>query len=312
MLDVHRLRLLRELAHRGTIASVAQALAYTPSAVSQQLTVLEREAGVPLLERDGRRVRLTPAGRSLVGHADEVVAQLERAEATLAATRDSLTGTLRLGAFPTAARVLMPSVLVTLGRDHPGLDLLVEEFDPADAAEAVRAQTLDAALSHDYDLLPLPEYAALTSTVVLTEPMCLAAAHEPKDPAEPVASFRDDWWVMGRPGNMCRVVAERICHAAGFEPRVRHQTDDFPTVLALVAADQGQALMPRLGAVNAPAGVVLVPLPYQTRVRVVHRRGAEAHPAIAAFRSAVAESVEDYRLGSPVSPPVTTSAARST
>lgn len=296
MLDVHRLRLLRELAYRGTIAAVAQALAYTPSAVSQQLTVLEREAGMPLLERDGRRLRLTPAGRALVAHAEDVVAQLERAEATLAATRDSLAGTLRLGAFPTATRVLMPSVLVALGRDHPGLDLLVEEFDPAGAAEAVRAGALDAALTHDYDLLPLPDHAALSSTVVLAEPMCLAAGREPADPAEPVASFRDDWWVMGRPGNMCRVAAERICHAAGFQPHVRHQTDDFPTALALVAAGQGQALMPRLGTVNAPASIVLLPLPFQTRVRVTHRRGAETHPAIATFRSAVMAAVEDYRL----------------
>jgi DNA-binding transcriptional LysR family regulator len=101
---------------------------------------------------------------------------------------------------------------------------------------------------------------------------------------------------MGRPGNMCRVAAERICHAAGFQPHVRHQTDDFPTALALVAAGQGQALMPRLGTVNAPASIVLLPLPFQTRVRVTHRRGAETHPAIATFRSAVMAAVEDYRL----------------
>ncbi len=294
MLDVHRLRLLRELAYRGTIAAVAQSMAYTPSAVSQQLTALEREAGVPLLERTGRRVRLTAAARTLVAHAEEVLARLEEAEAALAAARQNLIGTLRVGAFPSAARTILPPALVALGRDHPGLELMVEEFDPALAGEAVRTGELDVALTQDYDLVPAPERAALTSTVVLTDPMLVASTRPPLDPAEPVASFRGGWWVLGRPGSLCRLAAERICQSAGFQPRVRHQTDDFPTALALVAADQGQALLPRLGAVNAPAGITLTPLPVRTRVSVTHRRGAGTHPATAAFREAIAHAVDGY------------------
>lgn len=294
MLDVRRLRLLRELAYRGTIAAVAEAQSYTPSAVSQQLAALEREAGVPLLERDGRRVRLTPAGRTLVAHAEEVLARLEQAEAALAAAREAVTGTLRLGAFPSAARVLLPAALIALGRAHPGLDLMVEEVDPIEAGEALRTGALDAALTHDYDLVPVPDQATLESTVVLTEPMYVASTEPPADPRAPVGSFRDGWWVMGRPGNLCRVAAERVCHAAGFQPRVRHQTDDFPTVLALVAAGQGQAVLPRLGTVNAPPGLVFTELPVSTRVRVSHRRRAGAHPAIAAFRDAMAGAVRAY------------------
>jgi len=295
MLDLHRLRLLRELAYRQTIAAVADALTYTPSAVSQQLAVLEREAGVPLLERTGRRVRLTPAARTLVAHAQEMLTQMERAESALALARMNVTGTLRIGAFPSAARVILPNALVTLGRDCPDLELMIEEFDPALAAEALRTGELDAALTHDYDLVPVPEHPALKSTVVLTEPIYVASRSAPHDPNDPVGSFRNDWWIMGRPGNLCRLAAERICQAAGFQPHIRHQSDDFPTVLALVAADQGQAVMPRLGTVNAPAGVVLTPLPIAARVAVTHRRGGSAHPAIAAFRRSIEHAVEGYR-----------------
>lgn len=295
MLDLHRLRLLRELAHRETIAAVAHALAYTPSAVSQQLAVLEREAGVPLLERTGRRVTLTPAARTLVAYADDLLAQMERAEAALATARATVTGTLRIGAFPSAARVILPGALVALGRDYPHLELMIEEYDPALAAEALRAGELDAALTHDYDLVPMPDQPGLESSVMLTEPMYVASRARPRNGDDPVGSFRDDWWIMGSPGSLCRLAAERICQVAGFQPRIRHQSDDFPTVLALVAAAQGQAIMPRLGTVNAPATVVLTPLPATARVAITHRRGGRTHPAIAAFRRSVEQAVRRYQ-----------------
>lgn len=290
MLDVHRLRLLRELAHRGTIAAVAEALSYTPSAVSQQLATLEREAGVSLLERTGRRVRLTPAGRSLVGHAEQVLAELERAEATLAAST-GMRGRLRIGAVPSAARSLLPPVLVALGREHPGLELAVEEIDPLAAAEAVRTGDLDVALTQQYDLVPAPDSPALESVMVLSEPMYLATERPVAPADDPVRGLRADPWILGKPGTLCRTAAERICQTAGFEPRVRHQTDDFPTALALVAAGQGHALLPALGTVDCPAGVVLTELPQTSRVMLVNRSGAGAHPATTAFREAVENSI---------------------
>jgi DNA-binding transcriptional LysR family regulator len=294
MLDLRRLRLLRELAYRETIAAVAHALAFTPSAVSQQLAILEREAGVPLLERTGRRVRLTPAARTLVAHTEDLLARLEHAEAALAAVRRSVTGTLRIGAFPSAARALLPDALVALGRECPDLELTVEEFDPALAAEAIRTGELDVALTHDYDLVPVPEHPALESVTLLTEPMFVASRGAPPDPDDPVASFRHDWWIMGRSGNQCRLAAERICQAAGFQPRIRHRSDDYPTVLALVAADQGQAILPRLGTEHTPAGVVLSPLSVSARIAVTHRRGGGTHPAIAAFRRSIEHAVQAY------------------
>ena len=139
-MDVRRLRLLLELTRRGTITAVAGALAYTPSAVSQQLAALEREAGVPLLERTGRKVALTPAGTVLARSAESVFAVLEEASAALAATRDNLTGPLRIGAFPSAARVILPPALVALGRDYPALELMVTELDPVDVPDALHLE----------------------------------------------------------------------------------------------------------------------------------------------------------------------------
>src|ERR1700722_3997001 len=151
MIDVHRLRLLLELVRRGTIPAAAEALAYTPSAVSQQLAALEREAGVPLLERTGRRVALTPAALTLAGHAETILAVLEQATADLAASSTEITGTLRIGAFPTAVQTILSPALVALSRDYPGLELMVTELDPAAVPAALRAETLDVALVQDYD-----------------------------------------------------------------------------------------------------------------------------------------------------------------
>jgi DNA-binding transcriptional LysR family regulator len=297
MLDLHRLRLLRELSHRNTIAAVAQALAYTPSAVSQQLAALEREVGMPLLERTGRQVRLNAAARSLVAHAESVFDQLERAEAALAAARATLVGNLRVGAFPSAAQAILPGVLVAVACRHPGLELSVVNVDPAQAEQSLRAGDLDVALTHDYDRLPQPQHAALTSQVVLTEPMYLASDRPPGDDDAPVAAFADHDWVMGTVGTLCRLATERICHAAGFPPRIRHQIDDFPTVLSLVAAGQGAAIVPHLATRAAPPAVVLTRLPDVRRIRLAHRRGGARHPAVAAFRTALNETLDHISRG---------------
>ncbi|MCT9930389.1 LysR family transcriptional regulator [Planotetraspora sp. A-T 1434] len=282
MLDVRKLRLLRELAHRGTIAAVAEALAYTPSAVSQQLAALEREAGVPLLERTGRRVALTPAALTLVEHTEKILAVLEQATADLAASRAELTGTLRIGAFPTAVRTILSPALVALSRDHPGLELMVTELDPATVPAALRAETLDVALVQDYDYVPAEPDPALDSEPLLEETVYLAALS-----GGPLETRRDAPWIVGTPGTLCHTMTVRACQAAGFTPRVRHHADDFGTVLALVAAGQGVALVPELGLLTHPANVVLTALPTRRRTRLAYRRGTKEHPAVIAARSAL-------------------------
>lgn len=327
MLDVRRLRLLRELSYRGTIAAVAEAMTFTPSAVSQQLAALEREAGVALLERTGRRVTLTPAGVALVGHAEAVLERLEQASAELAAAHTGLVGAIRVGAFPTATRTILPAALAALGRDHPGLEPMVDEIDPAEVAPRLRTGDLDVALVHEYDFVPAIPDLALDTEPLLEEPMYLAsgdggdspvrrrdtpgeapvrhggvsggdvpARHDDGDGAGDVlARWRDASWIVSKPGTLCHTMTVRACQAAGFAPRIRHHIDDFATVLAMVAVGQGVALVPELGAADPPGGVRLTELPMRRRTQIAFRRGASAHPAVAAFTAALRSSLPGGR-----------------
>jgi len=299
MLDVRKLRLLRELAHRETIAAVAEALSYTPSAVSQQLAALEREAGVPLLRRTGRRVVLTPAGAALAERTEQILALLEQASGALAATRAGLAGPLRIGAFPTAVRTILPAALVALGRDHPDLELMVTELDPAAVPAALRSGALDVALIHDYDYVPAEPDPALDTEPLFEEAIYLAtsgaagAAGAAGPGRDPVWGCRDAPWIVGSPDTLCHAMAVRACQAAGFTPRIRHHADDFATVLALVAAGQGVALVPQLGATGAtgpPGGVALTPLPTRRRTRIAYRSGTRDQPPVAACAAAIRAS----------------------
>jgi DNA-binding transcriptional LysR family regulator len=179
MLDVRKMDLLRELARLGTIAAVAQARFCSPSAVSQQLSALEREAGVPLIRRSGRGVELTAAGTELADRTGPVLALLEQASAALAATRGEITGELRIGVFPTAVRTVLPPALVTLGAEHPRLELRVTELDPAGVPDALRTGVLDIALVHEYDYVPAEPDPALASWPLLDETIFLASAARP-------------------------------------------------------------------------------------------------------------------------------------
>jgi DNA-binding transcriptional LysR family regulator len=290
MLDVRRLRLLRELAHRGTIAAVAQALAYTPSAVSQQLSALEREAGTRLLERSGRRVELTPAAHALVEHADAVLERLERAESDLAARRAGPAGPLRIGAFPSAARSVVPAALAALAATHPALEPRLRELDPAAVAAALRVGEVDVALVHDYDFVASPAEPGVETVALFEEGMFLAAPRSlgplPGE-RDPLRRWRDAPRIVAPAGTRCGTMTVRACEAAGFTPRARHVVDDFPAVLALVAIGGGVALVPELG-ISAPGpDVVLTRLPMHRRTLAAHRRGAGATPAITAFVGAM-------------------------
>lgn len=302
MLDVRKLRLLRELAHRQTIAAVAESLNYTPSAVSQQLTALEREAGVPLLERTGRRVTLTPAAHTLVAHAENIFAVLEQATAELAADHAELTGPLRIGVFPTAIRTILAPALVALSTAHPRLELMVTELDPILAPGALRTETLDIALVQEYDYVPVEADPALDTELLLAEIIYLAALSP-----SALAAQRESHWIASTPGTLCHTMTVRACEAAGFTPHIRHHADDFGAVLELVAAGQGVALVPELGARTPPREVTLTPLPTRRHTRVAYRRGTGNHPAInaarralhtAAAQSATSAKVSEMRHGS--------------
>lgn len=289
MLDVRKLRLLCDLERLGTIAAVAQAHTYSPSAVSQQLAALEREAGVPLLERTGRRVALTAAGQVLARHAASVLSALEETEAALAGVRGGPAGVLRIGAFPTAVRTVLPQALVTLGRAHPALDLMIVEVDPAEVPAALCERRLDVGLLNDYDVAPgdvdpdLDSVPLLDETVFLAVPATDASAGD----AASLLDARDQPWIMASEGTLCHEVTLRVCAAAGYTPRIRHRADDFATVLALVGAGQGVSLVPELAVATSPPEVRLIPLPLRRRTRIAYRKGTAGHPAVAALVAAL-------------------------
>jgi DNA-binding transcriptional LysR family regulator len=321
MLDVRKMQLLRELARLGTIAAVAQAQFCTPSAVSQQLSALERETGVELIRRSGRGVELTEAGADLAERTGPVLALLEEAAAALAARRSELAGELRIGAFQTAVRTLLPAALVALGAEHPRLELRVTELDPAQAPEALCAGALDIALVHSYDYVPAAPDPALRTEPLLAETIFLATApaevaggasaelmvpaRDQSAPAEPITAgpvlaARDLPWIAASPGTLCHTMTVRLCQAAGFTPRIRHYADDFAAVLALVAAGQGVALVPGLALADLPDGVELTALPARRHTLVACRTAAAAHPAVRACAAAIRAAASSYRAGGAV------------
>ncbi|MFF1508315.1 LysR family transcriptional regulator [Streptomyces sp. NPDC058326] len=293
MLNLHQLRLLRELAHRGTIAAVADVLAYTPSAVSQQLSALERKTGVSLLERTGRRVVLTPAGVNLVRHAEVILEHLETAEAELMEGK-GVAGPLRVGIYPSAAGSLAAGIFAALRRSHPRLEPWIQEIDPSDASNALRGGQLDLALLHSYEGLLPPVEPGIHSRPIFTERMLLAT---PSDPSElgwkidetedPVRRWRDAPWILPAPGTLCHTVVVRLCETNGFHVSSWHRVDDYTTTLRLVAAGAGVAIVPELSAQALPEGAMVTPLPLLRRSSVAFRVGGSAKPAINAFIGAL-------------------------
>jgi DNA-binding transcriptional LysR family regulator len=285
-LDVRRLRVLRELAERGTVAATAQALSFTPSAVSQQLSALEREAGVVLLEREGRRLALTDAGRTLVAHADTVLAQLERAEADLHAGASEVSGTLRVAAFSSFARSVLPGVAAAM-LAHERLDVHVRDAEPQDSLPLLRLGELDVVIAQRFPYVPRELGPAFGVVELFEDPLHLATGPGHHDVPPRFAALAERPWVAGHPGTACHEVVVHACHAAGHEPRIVGFSNDFAVVAALVARGVGIALIPQIAHDQAPPAVTLRPLdpPLSRQVLAVVRAGAERRPAVAALLS---------------------------
>jgi DNA-binding transcriptional LysR family regulator len=300
-LDVRRLRVLRELAARGTVAATAQALSFTPSAVSQQLSALEREAGVALLEREGRRLALTDAGRTLVAHADTLLAQLERAEADLAAGGDEVTGTLRVAAFSSFARSLLPGVAAAVLARHPRVDLHVRDAEPQDSVPLLRLGELDVVLAQRFPYVPREFPAAFHVVDLFDDPLHLATGPGHHDAEPRFAALEERPWVAGHPGTSCHEVVLHACHAAGHEPRIVGFSNDFAVVTSLVAQGVGIALVPQLAHDQAPPEVRLRELdpPLRRRVLAVVRSGSERRPAVATFLDELRQAGEVYAASWP-------------
>ena len=294
MLDVRRLRVLRELAARGTIAATAEALGYTAPAVSQQLAALEREAGVALLERNGRTRRLTPAGEELVERTESILRELEAAEAALEATTTQVAGVLRCAAFASAHRTLLPHAIATLAQRHPGLRVATRDMEPEDSLPALKLGELDLAIAQEYAFSPNPADAAIERTNLLDDPLRLALPEEHPLAATETVAVRDlehDPWIAGREGSFCHRVVIHATRAAGYEPRLAHITNDFDVEYALIEAGAGVGLVPELAG-PPPPGVVTRPVegaPPSRRIYAAVRAGSSARPAIAAMLEALTE-----------------------
>jgi DNA-binding transcriptional LysR family regulator len=290
MLDVRRLRLLSELARRGTIAEVARVVGYTPSAISQSLLQLEREAGVALLERDGRRVRLTPAARSLVARADRVLAELDAAEAELAAEHETVHGGIVIGAFPSAAAGLVIPAIAELAVAHPALSCTVQEREPEDGIPVLRSGELDLLVSESYEGVEAAATGGLDSHLLLSEPLVLGLPRG-NTLAEPVPleTFAEAPWIGGLAGTQYASAVEQACRSAGFSPRVVHRADEALLLQSLMAAGVGVGLMPALARLELPEVryVEVTPAPPRRQVSALVRRGAARRPALEAVLEAL-------------------------
>jgi DNA-binding transcriptional LysR family regulator len=301
-LDVRRLRLLRELEARQTIAAVGDALSLSASAVSQQLSLLERETGVQLLDRVGRGVQLTPAARSILGNVDSILAELDAVEAVLARSAQAPSGRVRLATFQSAGIHLVPRALTILARDAPEVRVEVVEFEPEAALPALAAGRVDLVLAEDYERNPRLRDPRIDSEELAPDAILLALPkdHPAAQPGTPVklATLAEAPWALTMEETSYAAMATRACHElGGFVPDVRHRANDFTIVLALVAAGHAVALVPELIAADHP-GVALREVadrPLYRTVFTAARRLSTGHPAVASVRAALAASVAERR-----------------
>jgi DNA-binding transcriptional LysR family regulator len=296
MIDLRRLRALRAVADHGTLAAAADSLHLTPSAVSQQLAALERDVARPLLEPNGRSVRLTSSARVLLEHADALFAQLERLEGDLQDDGSEPHGELRVVGFPTALAGLLAPAARILRAEAPAVTLSVLELETPDAVAALARRDADLMLGiessgapqaadprfHRQDLLG----DELDAVLPLAHPL---AGHD----EIALEALADEDWVAPPVGWACDEVFYMGCRAVGFSPRVRHRAGDWQATMGLVAAELGISLVPRLAQHAPPPGVVVIPLAGVAPKRHVFaacRAGAEAAPATRALLDALARA----------------------
>jgi DNA-binding transcriptional LysR family regulator len=302
MLDARRLRLLSEFAERGSIAATAAALGYTPSAVSQQLTALEREAGAVLLDRTARSAELTDAGWRLVGHARRILAMIESAEADLSAREQEPQGRVVVTAFPTAAAAFAPALAHSL-RVHPGLTLLLRQTQRAEGLRPVRSGEADIALVDDWSgrlpgQQPQNQQGLLAFHRLLRDPLVLVVPR-----AHPVAgrsriqmrALREEAWMVTPEGEPSRQAVDRLFANAGGAPPVSWEFEGLGTILSLVAQGIGIAAVPRLALAAGAGRVVVRELPGAVPARDVYavvRASSVRRPATSVALAALHAAAE--------------------
>jgi DNA-binding transcriptional LysR family regulator len=305
MLNVVRLKILREVAHRGSFSAGAEALSYTQSAVSQQIAVLEAETGMTLLKRLPRGVRLTGAGQTLLEHAEGILARLEAAEAELSAIAGLRGGELRMASFPTAGATLMPLAIATFRASYREVTLTLSEGEPQEMVPRLRAGEFDLALLFEFSEADevggsYPSAEDLKRVDLLDDPMYLVLPQK-----HPLAArgtlrledLRSEAWVQTSQSSPCARHVVRCCHAVGFEPTVSFESDDYQTVQGLIAAGVGVALIPELALSVVRDDIVvrsLAPHPPVRRVTVALASETRLTPAASAMLRILEETASNY------------------
>jgi DNA-binding transcriptional LysR family regulator len=272
MLDVRRLKVLREVAARGSFSAAAEALSFTQSAVSQQVAALERETGATLLERGPRGVRLTDAGRALVEHADAILARIEDAEEELAAIAGLRGGRLRLASFQSAGATVVPRAVAEFHERHPDVELSMIEAEPEDAVAALRTGEIDLALLYDFEGLPRSIQPGIERTHLIDDRYDAVLPKEHKLAGRKsikLEQLAEDPWICAGTAVGCRQIVERACLEAGFQPKIAFETDETQASQALVAAGVGVTVYPALALTTLHPGLVVVPIAGKVPVRQV-------------------------------------------
>lgn len=301
MLDANRLRVLVEIAHAGSIAAAAERLSFTPPALSQQLTKLEREVGCALVERGRTGTTLTRAGEVLLEHGERVLGELRDAEAAVRAVAGERPDRLALGAFASAGKVLLPEALAEFGHEHPHVRLSLSDIEPPGGHGLVTSGDLDLLVTHRYPGVPLPRAGGLHRERLLVDPLLLVApvGHPVTDTPHALADLTEQEWICGAPGIHNRISLETAAEAAGVRLTVAYETRDYEVALALITAGVGVALIP-LSILGAARGEGWVSRPLRgTRLAreifTVHRpRPPEPVPSmVATLRRTAARSLRN-------------------
>jgi DNA-binding transcriptional LysR family regulator len=306
VLDVHRLRLLRELDRRGTLAAVARALSYSPSAISQQLSQLEAEAGATLLEPAGRGVRLTPMARILVAHTEAILERLEEAEADLRAADTEVRGTLRVASFQSVLFALIPSVLTRLAQRHPGLRVEITHEQAIPAFEGLLAHDFDLVIGEDYPGVALPPVTGARTQLLASDelfivlpsrgPHAVAVATPADGRPFRLADLAGVPWILDPPDDAPGRWARNAFREAGFEPDVRYSGNDLLFEIFLAERGHAASVIPGLLLSTVPppdARVLRIPGRPHRRLTTGVRAGAAGQPAIRALREALRHAVRE-------------------
>lgn len=301
MLDVRRLRVLREVAAQGSFSAAAESLAYTQSAVSQQISALEKEAGARLIDRSARGASLTEAGRALMVHADAILGRLADAEAELEAIVGVRGGRLRISTFATAGATIMPKAITVFRHRHPGVELTLGPVEPDDGIAALRAGDVDIALTVDNPSQPRSDAGDFDFVHLLDDPMYLMVGTDHPLAERPnlcLSDLAEEEWILGSTSRCPdgRILL-RACQEAGFEPRIAFHSDDYLAVQGFVASGFGVSLIPDLGLIAVRDDVVVRSLEGAVPYRTVHAAtlsGSWTSPAKQAMLDVLSEVSAEF------------------